>query len=87
MSKRGYTLVGSNSAGNNAFFVRNDKMADLTPVLSKAACVESRFRESRDEAGKLTFLSGRARSEAIASLTVIDVVDGQLHRLGDLRLQ
>ncbi len=86
-SEKGYTLVGSNAAGNNAFFVRNDKIADLTPVLSKTAWVESRFRESRDEAGKLTFLAGRARSEAIAGMMVVDVVDGQLHRFGDLRLQ
>lgn len=71
--KKGYALVGSNNAGNNAFFVRRDRLYDLKELSVDSAYVESRFRESRDASGALTFLSGRARFDAISSLPVHDL--------------
>jgi hypothetical protein len=82
--KKGYALVGSNSAGNNVFFVRRDRLGDLKPVISSAAWVDARFRESLDEAGNLTYSSGEARGRLISDLKVVDVVDGQVRRFGDL---
>ncbi len=35
--------------------------------------VESRFRESRDERGKLTYLGGAARRQMIAGMPVYDL--------------
>ncbi len=81
---RGYTLVGSNSAGNNAFFVREGR-ADGMPAPSAAeAHVESRYRESRDEAGNLTYLAGDERRAAIADLPVWDLERGELVPVGEL---
>jgi hypothetical protein len=81
---RGYRLVGSNSAGVNAFFVRND-LAERLPAPSVAdAYVESRIRESRDEAGNLTYLSGRDRIAAIAELEVWDLDRQAPVRVADL---
>ncbi len=71
--KKGYALVGSNSAGNNAFFVRRDCLSGLREVAAEQAYVESRFRESRDTRGRLTYLSGISRLGAIAELPVYDV--------------
>ena len=74
---RGYTLIGSNTEGCNAFFVRND-LAPL--VANRVADRRPRpplFRESRDAQGALTYLSGAARLDAIASMPVVDVVTGQ----------
>jgi hypothetical protein len=84
--KKGYALVGCNSAGNNAYFIRRDLLAAVgLPELAPAqAYMASKFRESRDQAGALTFLTGKARAQAIASLDVIEVVTGQARRLGDL---
>jgi hypothetical protein len=71
--RKGYRLVGSNSAGNNAYFVRSDVAEGLPAPTVAEAYVESRYRESRDEAGGLTFLSGADRVRAIASLPVWDL--------------
>jgi hypothetical protein len=71
--RKGYRLLGSNSAGNNAYFVRVDVRADLPAPTVADAYVESRYREARDEAGNLTFLSGRERVRAIGSLPVWDL--------------
>jgi len=82
--KKGYALVGSNNAGNNAFFVRRDHLYDLKEVSVASAYVESRFRESRNAIGALTFLSGRSRLDAISMLPVHDVARGVVAPLSSL---
>jgi hypothetical protein len=74
--RKGYLFVGSNSAGNNAFFVRRGRQRDLESITAEEGYVESRFRESRDVSGELTFLSGAERLAAIADLPLIDVETG-----------
>ena len=72
--RKGYVLVGGNSAGNNAFWVREDVAADLPRPTVEEAYAESRFRESRDESGALTYLRGRlARLATIGHLPLWDV--------------
>ena len=83
--RKGYSLIGCNSAGINTYFVRNDKIADL-PVLSvREAFVESRFRDSRDEKGKLTYLTGAERFNAIADVEVYDLRQDKIAPLSSLR--
>jgi hypothetical protein len=76
-SKKGYSLLGCNSAGNNAFFVRNDVMGSLRPQSAREAYVESTFRESRGSNGELTHLTGTDRLRAFGDMPLIDVVTGQ----------
>jgi hypothetical protein len=83
--RKGYSLVGCTSAGNNAYFIRNNKLADQ-PVLSvEKAFVESRFRDSRDEKGKFTYLTGAERFDAIAELEVYDLRQDNIVPLRSLR--
>ena len=82
--RKGYRLVGSNSAGNNAYFVRRDYAGGLPAATVDEAYVESRFRESRDEHGNLTYLSGADRLRAIADLQVWDVAREELVPLREL---
>ncbi|WP_448519213.1 hypothetical protein [Rhodoflexus sp.] len=78
--QRGYDFVGCNSAGNNAYFIRKDR--NVLPKLTAAeGYVASRFRESRDAAGNLTFLSGSARLDAIKGCEVVDVKTDRLYQL------
>lgn len=76
-SAKGYALLGSNTAGNNLFFVRNDRLGKLTPLSAKDAYVESCFRDSRDVTGKLNFLRGRRRLLEILDIPVVEVVSGK----------
>jgi len=83
-SKKGYSLLCSNRAGNNLFFVRNDRLGRLTPLSPEQAYVESSFRDSRDESGKLNFLGGEKRLAEILDLPVVYVIDGSTTTLGVL---
>ncbi len=75
-ASKGYSLLGSNSAGNNLFFVRSDRLGRLKPRPAAEAWVESRFRDSRDASGKLNFLGGARRLPEILDLPVVQVESG-----------
>jgi hypothetical protein len=82
--RKGYALLGSNKVGNNLFFVRRDRLGSLQPQTTRTAYVESRFRDSRDNQGRLNFLSGRARYDQIKDLPVMDVITNTLTTLSSL---
>jgi hypothetical protein len=72
--RKGYALVGGNSAGNNAFWVREDVLGELPRAAVAEAYAVSRFRESRDESGALTHVRDqRARLAIIRHLPLWDV--------------
>ena len=81
---KGYAFVGSNRAGNNAFFVRANRRGDLPALSAREGWVASRFRESRDREGRLTFMSGDERLQLIAHLPLVDVATGAALKVGDL---
>jgi hypothetical protein len=82
--RKGYAFVGCNSAGNNAFFLRRDSLNGQRVLTAAEGYVESQFRESRDEAGNLTFLSGTDRLQKIRDMPVYDVERNAVVRIGDL---
>jgi len=82
--KKGYAFVGSNSAGNNAYFVRKDKVGKIPVLTCDQGFVESRFRESRDINGDLTFLASEKRIEAIKEMKVVDIQNNKLISLCSL---
>lgn len=71
--RKGYALMGSNTAANNLFFVRRDRLGRLTPLTPHEAYLDSRFRDSRDANHQLNFLSGSKRLPEILDLPVIEV--------------
>lgn len=79
---KGYTLVGTNSAGNNAFYIRNDLLNGKFNALSaEAAYLPSNYRESRDEDGNLTHISAEKRLDIIKGLPVYEVEKGVVESL------
>jgi hypothetical protein len=74
--RKGYALVGSNSVGNNLFFVRRDRLGRLKNLTAHEAYVVSHCRDSRDVNGQLNFLSGARRYDEIKSLPVVDLISG-----------
>ena len=72
--EKGYSLVGCNSAGNNAFFVRKDVQPSSLPTMAvKDAYVAGTFRESRDASGSLNFLSIQDAQKILDTLPVVDL--------------
>lgn len=85
LAGRGYALVGCNSAGSNAFFVRRDLLNDRVRAVSLAdGFRDVSWRDSRDAAGRLNFLSGEARIAAIADMPLVDVASGATLTVGAL---
>ena len=73
-NQKGYALVGCNSAGNNAFFVRRDLVRGLLKERSVAeSFVRNQFRETRDAEGRLLFLGPEEESAVLAGLPLVDV--------------
>lgn len=81
--KRGYTLVGTNRAGSNAFFVRNDRADGILKRIEVVQHRPSRFREGRGSDGALTFVSPAKRMAALVDLPVIDVSTNSQVWLGE----
>jgi hypothetical protein len=72
-NEKGYSFVGSNSAGNNAYFVKTECLGDIRAVDVETGYVESKYRESRNADGQLTYLQGSARYHEISDQIVIDL--------------
>jgi len=73
-NRRGYAFVGTNSAGNNAFFVRRSLMTSSLKELSAAeGYVPRRFREARDKTGALRYTSHDEDAREIGGLPVENV--------------
>ena len=83
-NKKGYDLVGSNSFGNNLFFIRHDCNELKIKLTPKEAYVKSKFRESRDENGKLTFLSHKEGLELIKNEPVVNIEDKKTYSIGEV---
>lgn len=78
---KGYSFVGCNRNGNNAYFVRNDKLKALQPRSIQDGFMGSRFRDSRNEKGELTFLAGDYRMDAMRGLPIFDTRTNQLETI------
>jgi hypothetical protein len=78
---KGYYFIGSNSNGNNAYFVRKDKMKDLKPLSAAEGYILSKYRESRDVKGKLTYLAGTDRLKEIKGMEIFNTRTGKLEKI------
>jgi hypothetical protein len=81
---KGYSLVGSNKAGCNAFFVRNDVLSGLKPLKPEEVFIKAQYRESRDKKGNLTYLNRVDAIKLISSMSVIDLDSGKSVKIEDI---
>lgn len=80
--KKGYSLIGCNLAGNNAYFVRKDLLNDKVKEIPLAkAYKESKFRESRNKDFTHSYITGKDRLEHIRGLEVVNTETNQLEKL------
>ncbi len=81
-AEKGYAFIGCNSAGNNAYFVRKDKLNDIVRETSlENGYVVSKIRESTDKAGNLSCLAGNDRIAAIKGMSVYNIDTNQIEKL------
>lgn len=80
-SRKGYSLVGTNIAGNNAYFVRQDLLNEKVQELSvKSAFKDSKYRESRNPDYSFSFIAGKDRYEIIKGMDVVNVVNNTIEK-------
>ena len=71
---KGYAFVGSNSAGNNAFFVTSDLLhPPLRELTAKEGYVQRAFREARDRDGRLMIPTFEEEAALIEGLPLVEV--------------
>lgn len=84
--ERGYFFLGTNQAGNNAYF-SHARHQGLFKDLEVKTCM-AKYRESRDENGKLSFLrSGHDKLSLVAKLPLIDLSKNTSRSIDDLYLK
>tara|TARA_B110000967_G_scaffold202397_1_gene241176 strand:- start:499 stop:1422 length:924 start_codon:yes stop_codon:yes gene_type:complete len=86
MKRKNYFLLGTNSAGNNAFFVKKNLWTKVNKIILEKKIFESKFRESRDLKGNLTFLNKKKSLELIKYKPIIDLKDKKKKRIFELNL-
>jgi hypothetical protein len=82
--KKGYVFVGCNSNGTNAYFVKQDNIGKVRPCGVQEGYVKSRFRDSRDAEGRLTFVGDEERLKVIDDMPVYDIERKRLVKIKDL---
>ncbi|CAN5347857.1 hypothetical protein BH10BAC4_BH10BAC4_12710 [soil metagenome] len=83
-AQKGYYFIGSNSSGNNAFFIRNDVSTPFKAKSASEGYVKSEFREAMDESGDLIFTSGDDRIKKISHLKFFDLTSNSIIELEKL---
>lgn len=80
-NKKGYYLIGSNSAGNNAYFLKNKYKSKINEVSLSEGYVKSKFRDSRNTQGKLNYLPQQNSFKLLEKLTVYNVESSNYEEL------
>jgi hypothetical protein len=76
--KKGYQFIGTNTAGNNAYFLRNDLLNEFVPAVSvDDAYVACNFRQNRNVEGQVTLQRDDKMIHACAHLEIVDVALNQ----------
>lgn len=84
--EKGYEFVGCNSNGNNAYFIRRDRMGKIPVGRIEDEFVRAKFREMRDARGRKMYESADHGLMAIRDLELHDLESGNHIRIGDLAL-
>ena len=82
--KKGYTFVGTNTNGVNAFFIRDDFAPMITSLISSISAYPSLSREARNANGKLNFISGLERLEIIRDCKILNLETNEVTKIDKL---
>ena len=76
--EKGYEFIGCNSHGNNAYFIRKDKVGNLKTVSCEEGFVDASFREYSANGD---FVSGAKRTEVIKGMPVFNIETQQIEKI------
>ncbi len=82
--EKGFSFVGTNSNGVNAFFVRNDLVDQVLNSIEEVKAWPARHRDSRNENGELTFVGGTSKADLVKHLPIHNIESGSEQALESL---
>ena len=85
-NQKGYIMVGSNSAGNNLYFVRTDRAAGLKDLTNEESYIKAIFSDSRDKNNNLNYLKNLEKIKEIQECKVLDLNNNLLVKISELDL-
>lgn len=83
-TEKGYSLIASNNAGNNLFFLKNEILGHIKPLTVEEAFHKAVFREVKNKDGQLSFLDYEDSLKVISDLELINTHTNNSVRLKDL---
>lgn len=83
-SEKGYTLIGTNNGGNNAFFVRNDIFKQNAIQIPHQKYTKPMFRESRTPEGVLSYLDISEGLKLIEDMDIYDIDQGEIVKISQI---
>jgi hypothetical protein len=83
--RKGYTFIGTNTNGVNAFFVRNDVADPIIASIEEIRVHAPRHRDSRNVKGELDFVRGLSRYHLIADMPVVDLRTDKIVSMRELQ--
>jgi hypothetical protein len=83
-ASKGYSLVASNAAGNNVFFVRTDLLGRLPVLPAAQAYRRAQFREYHGEDGRLTYDDFETRLRKISHMPLWDLTTNGLRKISEI---
>lgn len=78
---KGYTFIGCNSYGNDAYFIRNDHSHLFKEKNSDNGFIRSQSRQNRDTEGKLTSISDYEMIKTYSGLKVMNTLTMEIEEL------
>ncbi len=86
LKQKKYHFLGTNSAGNNAFFIKNQLATKAKKIISNNKIFISKFRESRSKKNKLNHLDKKNSLKLIQNKLVFDLNGNKIKKISDLKL-
>lgn len=84
--RKGYTYLGSNNVGSNAFFVKNEYVDLFTDINKEISTCLPSVREVTDSNGALVYKRTLDSINLISDLPLIDVENDQTIKVKDLNI-
>ncbi len=86
LNQKNYILLGTNSAGNNAFFIKKTFSNQVKKIINERKIFKSKFRESRNRKGNLTYLDKKQSLKLIENEFFIDLKNNKKKKLINMKI-
>ena len=86
LKNKNYVFLGTNSSGNNAFFVKKNFSKKIINSIKEKKIFLSKYRESRNRKGSLSYLSKDKSLNLIKNKFLIDLSKNKLVKISSLKL-